>query len=136
MSSIAPPPPALQAAAKEALASSVQKSASSERRLLRKSELEQMFVGKNQTFIHFRTGSTIKWYVRSDGNVFYKNQTNGNVGYGAWKLDDDGRFCVQWHAARSTNDGCVYYFSESGKVVRTGSTNPRANAQAQILDIQ
>ena len=135
VSSSAPPPPAVQAAAKEALTNLAATSVPSERRLLRKSEFEQMFVGKNHTFIHLSSGATVKWYIRGDGNVFFKNQTDGKVGYGAWKLDDDGRFCVEWWRGGNTKN-CMYYFSESGKTVRAGSPDPRSKAHAQILDIQ
>lgn len=134
VTSNAPPPVELQAAAREALASAV--APPNERHLLRKDELEQMMVGKNQTFVHFRTGETYKWYVRGDGNVFYKNQTSGRVGYGAWTIGEDGRFCVRWNSSRSGNDGCMFYFNEGGKIVRTGSSSPLSKAHAQILEVR
>lgn len=134
VASNAPPPVELQAAAREALATAA--APGSDRRLLRKDELEQMMVGKNQTFVHFRTGETYKWYVRGDGNVFYKNQTSGRVGYGAWTIGEDGRFCVRWYSSRNDNDGCMFYFNEGGKVLRAGSSSPQSKAQAQILEIR
>ncbi|WP_286619424.1 caspase family protein [Variovorax sp. J22R115] len=136
VSSKAPPPPAIQSAAKKALASSAEMRPT-ERRFMGKAELEQMFVGKNQTFIQLITGSTFRWYVRGDGNVFYKDQKSGKMGRGAWKFEDDGRLCVQWDAPRvTTSDNCNYYFSESGKLLRTRSMDLGARANAQILEIQ
>lgn len=135
VSSNAPPTAAMQAAAKEALASAAENTVSKTRRLLRKDELEKMFVGKNQTFIFLPTGVTWKWYVRGDGNVFFKNQKTGRVGYGQWKLADDGGFCVEWWWG-ATGKNCMFYFEESGKTIRTNSPDLRSRTQAQILDIQ
>ena len=136
VSSNEPPPPAIQAAAKEALAGSAE-TRPAERRFLGKAELEQMFVGKNQTFIHFVTGSTYGWYIRGDGNVFYKDQTRGQMGRGAWKFEDNGRLCVQWNVPRVTDSGnCNFYFNESGKLMRTRSMKLGTSPNAQILDIQ
>jgi hypothetical protein len=75
-------------------------------------------------------------FVRGDGNVFYKNQTSGKMGRGAWKFEDDGRLCVQWDAPRVTKPDNCNYFNESGKLLRVRSMNLDARANAQILEIQ
>ncbi|WP_076997446.1 caspase family protein [Variovorax sp. KK3] len=132
----APSAASIQDAAREALANRVERPPVRDRSLLRRAELEQMFLGKNVTFVVLGTGDTFRWYFRGDGNVFFKNQTKGNVGYGAWKVNDNGAVCIQWATARANDPSCTYYFSESGKVVRTNSPDPTTPVNALIVDVR
>ena len=140
------PKPAPQVAALSPPASSTPP-ASSARRFLDRTELEQLLVGKTHTLKDIGAGYQIRWDMRSGGLIYFNAQSIGNAtsnGSGRWELKSDGSLCARFNPvppgrladARRPDDGCWYYYREGDKLLRAGAALRDGQPQAEIVQIQ
>ena len=140
------PQPAPQVAALSPPASSTPP-ASSARRFLDRTELEQLLVGKTHTLKDIGAAYQIRWDMRSGGLIYFNAQSIGNAsssGSGRWELKSDGSLCARFNPvppgrladARRPDDGCWYYYREGDKLLRAGAALRDGQPQAEIVQIQ
>jgi maltoporin len=90
-------------------------------------DLKQLMPGAN--VVH-RTpaGTTRRWENKTDGTLVASSDASAAgggrayrvTGSGAWRVADNGRFCVAITWNRTTEDSCRYIFKADGKYFGVG----------------
>jgi hypothetical protein len=99
-----------------------------ESRLLTKSEVEGIAVGKKLSYVRATDGATVVFDVREGGKVYYspaRTQRNLSIG-GTYTIGDDGSLCFKWEADKyvTMKDGCFLFKREGTKTHVVGGRNP------------
>ena len=107
-------------------------------KFLTKQEVETTFSGKVIRFIRPRDGNTIRWDIRSGGQLFHSNETRAGGGTsvsGSWEAKEDGGLCVRMRD-NPTEVVCTYYYFDAGKLKRTFARTAESAASAVTIEFK
>jgi hypothetical protein len=102
-----------------------------ERNFLPKAEIEAIVSGKKWTFAR-QDGSKISWDMRSNGNLFGNNRSNGRSDAGTWAVNEQGQLCTTWRG--TSMNACYVVFKDAEKFKRALASDVRGAADELTIE--
>jgi hypothetical protein len=89
---------------------------------LTKQEVDAMSTGKKWKYSRMSDGQTIRWDLRSGGNLFGNNLSSSMSDSGSWSINEAGQLCTKWRG--SSVDGCFAVQKDGDKFKMFNSKTP------------
>jgi hypothetical protein len=108
-------------------------------RLLTKADVEKLATG---AAVENRAGTaSVRYWKNAADGTFVASSTNvgpagvnrPTQGQGTWKVDDDGRFCVNIEWPRSTENWCRGVYEVTGSTYTVSGTSDQARAYLTLF---
>jgi hypothetical protein len=99
---------------------------------LTKQEVDAMSTGKKWKYSRMSDGQTIRWDLRSGGNLFGNNLNSNMSDSGSWSINDEGQLCTKWRG--SSIDGCFAVQKDGDKFKMFNSKTP--NVQFGVITVE
>lgn len=102
-----------------------------DRDFLPKAEMETIASGKKWTFVR-QDGSKISWDMRSNGNLFANNRTNGRNDAGTWAVNEQGQLCTTWRGGSA--NACFVVFKDGEKFKRALASDAKGASDELTIE--